>query len=159
MAKNLFSLPVAEVRSVEDLATLAKRLRAREKKSQKDMLDHAKKQASDILAARQQAKRGQWGPWCDEAGLSQERALQYIRFGKTVVTTDFSNLPEDQQWAEWQRISANATPGENDDDTDLAADLPAEPATVTTLLTQEREAVAARDYQAGVAGSSRVLVQ
>ncbi len=91
-----------------DLTTLATRVRDREKRSRKDQLDHAKKQATDVCAARLLCKkRGTWGPWCKEAELSEARGRQYCQFGKAIVTIGFSDLSEDDQWAEWQRISGN----------------------------------------------------
>src|SRR5262245_38354853 len=116
---NLFPLP-GVVRPAEDLEALAKRVREREKKSRSSQLEHAKRQAADVLAARGQAKRGQWKPWCEKAGLSEERALQFSRFGKTIVTTVFQALSEDEQWEEWQRISGNAS----SDDEEAADEVP-----------------------------------
>ena len=95
--------------SPENLNELAVRVKEREKKSRKDQLEHAKCQATDVLAARRLAKRGEWGPWCESAGLSRERAGQYVRFGKAVVTAGFSGLSEDEQWEKWQKISGNSS--------------------------------------------------
>lgn len=113
MSRN-FVDPPALVRKADSLEALAKRVSEREKRSRKDQLEHVKKQAADVLAARQQAKRGQWGPWCEKAGLSQQGAWMYAEFGKSLVTSGFSALSEDEQWAEWQRISGNS-PSEDED--------------------------------------------
>jgi hypothetical protein len=67
----------------------------REKKSRKDQLEHAKAQAADVLAARELARHGEWGPWCEKAGLEERQARRYVEFGKAVVTSDFQALSED----------------------------------------------------------------
>src|SRR5262249_8299617 len=59
--RDPLSDPPGIVRPAEDLHALAKLVRAREKKSRKDQLDHARRQAADVLAARKLARRGQWG--------------------------------------------------------------------------------------------------
>jgi hypothetical protein len=103
----------AIVREADSLDALAQRVRNRERKSRKDQLAHAKAQAVDVLAARQQAKRGEWGPWCARADLSFTQAWRYAEFGKVCVTKSFQALSEDGQWAVWQRISGNG-PTQND---------------------------------------------
>ncbi len=106
---------VAEVRPAEDMWARADKVRQREKKSRKDRLVCAKEQAVDAYASRREAKRGQWGKWCERAGLSQKQAWRYVEFGKSVVTTDFPALSEDEQWSVWERISDNAPPDEEED--------------------------------------------
>ncbi len=103
-------IPPAIIRPAEDLAALARRVSEREKKNRKGQLDHVKKQAADVLAARQQSPRGTWGPWCQEAGLSQPMAWMYAEMGKSLAANGFSDLPEDEQWAKWKRISGHAAP-------------------------------------------------
>jgi hypothetical protein len=69
-----------------------------------------------VLAARQQCKkRGEWKPWCEKTGLSKEQAARYTRFGERCRDDTFLALSEDEQWAEWQRISGNAAPAEDED--------------------------------------------
>ncbi len=106
----------------DTLDTLAKRVRDRENRSRKDQLEHAKKQSADVLAARTQAKRGQWGPWCEKAGLGQPQAWRYAEFGKVCVTHAFSQLTEDGQWEEWQRIQGNAPDKDNEEGQETAGD-------------------------------------
>jgi hypothetical protein len=102
-----FGDPPGIVRPAEDLDALARRVKEREKKSRKNQLAHAKAQAADVRAARKLARHGQWGPWCERAGLSNKGAWNYVEFGKLVVTTYFQALSEDAQWEEWQRIQGN----------------------------------------------------
>ncbi len=99
--------PPAHTQEAETLATLAKRVREREKRSRRDQLAHAKAQAMDTLAARSKAKHGEWQDWCAEAKLSQKQAWNYCEYGKSVVTTDFNSLSEEQQWDKWQEIQGN----------------------------------------------------
>lgn len=107
--------PTAIVRAAEDLSTLAKRVSEREKKNRTGQLEHVKKQAADVLAARQKVKHGEWDSWCKEAGLGRTRAWQYAEFGKCSVTEHFADLPEDEQWTRWQRISGNSPPLDKED--------------------------------------------
>lgn len=84
-------------------------------------LAHAKAQAADILAARLEAKRrgrGHWGPWLEKAGLEERQARRYVEFGKAVVTSGFSTLSEDEQWAAWQRIQGNVMREEIEEETE-----------------------------------------
>jgi hypothetical protein len=101
--------PPAVVREVEDLNALARRVKNREKKSRKDQLMHAKRQAADVVAAHKLAKAQgkKWADWCEAAGLSRMQANRYERFGRRNVTLRFRALGEDQQWEEWQRIQGN----------------------------------------------------
>src|SRR5262249_55155952 len=61
-------------------------------------------------------KRDTWGPWCIKAGLSLSHAWRYVELGKLCVTQSFQALSEDEQWAEWQRISSNAPRDEPEGD-------------------------------------------
>jgi protein gp37 len=110
--RGIITDPPAEVRPAANLKQLAARVRQREAKS----FRLTKEQALDVLAARQQARRGQWGPWCKEAGLSQQHAWRYVELGKSLVTSGFSDLSEGEQWAEWQLISGNRPPDDEDED-------------------------------------------
>jgi len=113
--------PPAIVRAdAEGLAVLATRVREREARNRTDQLEHVKKQAADVWAARPQAERGEWGAWCEKAGISLWAAGCYQRFAKLLVNQQFLSLTPDQQWAEWQRICGNARAENKDDqDTDL----------------------------------------
>ncbi len=113
--KELFPIPIAEVRPAEDLDALAERVRTREKRSRGSQLDYALKQAADVSAARLQCKRGQWKPWIEKAGLNYTQAWCYDEFGKLSVTESFQALTEEEQWTEWQRIQGNTPPKEEDD--------------------------------------------
>jgi hypothetical protein len=95
---------------VENLATLARRVRDRERKNRTDQLEHVKRQAADVRAARLQCeKRGQWKSWCKKADLSPIRGRQFNQLGKLIVTIAFQGMTEDEQWAEWQRIQGNTS--------------------------------------------------
>jgi hypothetical protein len=114
---KLFDTQTAIVRPADDLAELARRVGDREKRNRRGQLDHVKQQAADVYAARQQAKRGQWGPWCEAAALIQSQAWRYAEFGKVCVTHGFSSLPDDEQWAAWQKIQGNTPRDEEQSDT------------------------------------------
>jgi hypothetical protein len=102
------------IKSADNLDTLADRVRNREKRNRTDQLAHVKKQAADTYAARLQAKRGKWGPWCEKAGLSQQQAWKYAAFGEITLKEWFRSLSEDEQWAEWQKTSGNAPAREDE---------------------------------------------
>lgn len=129
--------PAAIVRPADDLESLARRVGEREKKNRKGQLEHVKRQAADVWAARQQCKRGEWGPWCQRAGLSQQQAWKYAEYGKTLLKGDFSELPEDEQWLKWQRISGNAGP--IDEEYDLPPLIEKAPHPELTLHTEDED--------------------
>jgi hypothetical protein len=54
----------------------------------------------------------------------------YAAFGNAQCTAGFSSLPDDAQWAEWQRISGNARPAADDETAEESAQ-PARQATGT----------------------------
>jgi hypothetical protein len=58
--------PPAIVKSADDLATLAARIKDREAKAGQDLLEHAHQQGLDYVLARRQAGPRKFAPWCRE---------------------------------------------------------------------------------------------
>jgi hypothetical protein len=107
---KLLKTPI--VKRAEDLESLARRINAREKKSRKDTLQHARQQGEDLLAAKAKCEPRKWQQWREEniTAFGKMQATRYMRFAKSNVTL----LSEDQQWDEWQRISGNAQAEEDE---------------------------------------------
>src|SRR5262249_41651475 len=102
--------PVANKKGpTEDLATIAKRIKDRERKSHQDQLAHVRAQGHDLISAKAKCKHGEGKKWVEEeAGLSVRQAQKYMDAIKSAFK---AHLTEEQQWDEWQRVSGNKPKG------------------------------------------------
>jgi hypothetical protein len=96
--------PPAAVRQAEDLESLAKRINAREKKSRKDAVQHARQQGEDLLAAKERCGHGEWMKWCrDNLSIKRTQINCYITFAKLPAAGN----SEDELWEQWQKVQGH----------------------------------------------------
>jgi site-specific DNA-methyltransferase (adenine-specific) len=93
------------------LATLARRINARERRSRREQLAHVEAQAEDLALARAEVERarlpGGWRRWVDDnLEVGRARTYHYLKFREECLVT--RHLTEEQKWDLWQCISGNA---------------------------------------------------
>lgn len=116
--KHKLNLPVSGARLFIELATtekvnlaeLAERINARERKSITDTLDTVWAQADDLLLAHGQCQREGTTPfrtWLREniTSMKRARAYHYLTFRRELSTRH--DFPDEVLWEFWQKISGN----------------------------------------------------
>jgi hypothetical protein len=106
------------VPSTQDLAALACEINAEHDAGQaatRKGLDHYRAARKALLRAKEICGHGGWLRWLAEncPRISDRQARRYMELAKSDVTTD---LPLEEQEAEWRRICGNAPREEPDDE-------------------------------------------
>jgi hypothetical protein len=106
----------------KDLATLARRINTRERRSRAEQLAHALAQGQDLLEARQLVGRG-WRRWVrDNLSFTHVTAWRYMEYARSVTSR---NTPPEEKWDLWQRLQGNAPANTADGDSEDRSPSPA----------------------------------
>jgi hypothetical protein len=110
---NLFAAPArpAMVAPADaETAQLVKRINARERHSDEEMVKHARDQGQDLRELKSRLGHGNWEAWATKnLRMSLRQANRYVRFAKSAVTADLES-----QMAEWRSINDNVPEDTNE---------------------------------------------
>jgi ParB family chromosome partitioning protein len=102
------------VSAVDPLAELAKLINAEHEAGELAPLEHYRRAGELLLEAKGQCQYGDWLSWLEaNVRFGKSRAYQYMEFAKVPVNWNFQD-----QWSEWQRISGNIKPEDDEPDGD-----------------------------------------
>jgi hypothetical protein len=101
----------AIVQAAEDLAALAQRINAREKKSRRATIEHVRHQGKDLLVAKKLCKRGAWLKWCKDNLEIGRTQIWYPFTGRGVTSVQrgaeaekYTNREGHPKVARWGRL-------------------------------------------------------